>query len=34
MLKDLGMFNKIVEYTMGGRAFENKQYDKLYKWTD
>ena len=29
MIKDPAMFSKIVEYTIYGRSFENKQYDKL-----
>jgi hypothetical protein len=29
MLKDHDLFIKLVEYTVEGRTFENKQYDKL-----
>lgn len=29
MAKDPSMFIKIVEYTVEGRSFENKQYDKI-----
>lgn len=30
MAKDMNMYRKIVDYTCGGRVFENKQYDKLF----
>jgi len=29
MVKDISMFHKIVDYTVEGRTFENKPYDKL-----
>lgn len=29
MVKDPAMFHKIVDYTVEGRVFENKQYDRI-----
>jgi len=32
MKKNQHMFEKIVDYTVEGRVFENKQYDKIHLW--